>query len=292
MPKRTVVVISSDKHSGSTLGLMPNEQFNLQDDNPIMPNGLQKILWQQYEECLDFIKEERKKSRLIWIENGDPVEGIHHQTTQVISGRVDEHEQLAINIFDHTFKKLKFGGDDLAYMVAGTEAHAQSGNQSENRIAKDFDEFIPKYTESSGKNNRFVWDKLLLNINGVEFDVTHHGASVGSRAWTTENGMYNKIKSFYFEVVEDSYSGVERTLPRYWVRSHLHQFVQATYDGKCGSITGIVTPSFQFKTGFGQKVAGDRLSDIGLIVYVIEADGSSRMIPVMARYRQDKVQVI
>ena len=76
------------------------------------------------------------------------------------------------------------------------------------------------------------------------------------------------------------------------MRSHLHQFVQATYDGKCGSITGIVTPSFQFKTGFGQKVAGDRLSDIGLIVYVIEADGSSRMIPVMARYRQDKVQVI
>lgn len=280
---RTVLVVSADKHSGSTMGLVPDEPLQLHDGGTHNPSPLQKILWQQYQECLDFIKQERKKSRLIWVENGDVCEGIHHQTTQVISARIDEHEDIASDILDRTFKKLRFGKDDRAYMVAGTEAHASSGNQSENRVAKDLD-FTPQYTESSGKNNRYVWDKLLIKINGVLFDITHHGGSVGRRAWTTENGMYNRVKSFYFQTLNDG-----RKLPRYWVRSHLHQFVQATYDGKRGSITGVVTPSFQFKTGYGQKVAGDNLSDIGLLVFTIEDNGVVQMHPVMAEYKQNRM---
>ena len=284
---RTVLVISADKHSGSSLGLIPDEPLQLHEGGTYNPSPLQKILWKQYDECLGFIKQERKRSRLIWIENGDLCEGIHHQTTEIVSSRVETHENIACDILDYTFKKLKFGGDDLAYMVAGTEAHASSGNQSENRVAKDLDCFTARVSESSSKSNRFVWDKLLLKVNGVLFDITHHGSSVGRRAWTTENGMYNRVKSFYFETLND-----ERDLPRYWVRSHLHQYVKATYDGKRGSITGIVTPSFQFKTGYGQKVAGDRLSDIGLIVFVIEDDGAVKMTPVMAEYKQDRVVVV
>ena len=286
---RTIVVVSSDKHSGSTMGLIPDEPLQLHDGGTYSPSVLQNILWQQYDECLDFIKKERRRSRLIWIENGDICEGIHHQTTQTVSSRTETHENIAVDILDHTFKKLKFGNGDLAFMVAGTEAHALSGNQSENRIAEDMDCFKPKYSESSGRNRRFVWDKLLLRVNGIVLDVTHHGSSVGSRAWTTENGMYNRVKSFYFQTLDDKAQGNRVELPRYWIRSHLHQYVNATYVGKNGSITGIVTPSFQFKTGYGIKVAGDRLSDIGLIVIVVEDDGSSKLIPIMARYKQDKI---
>jgi hypothetical protein len=284
---RTVLVVSADKHSGSTMGLIPDEPLQLHDGGTYNPSPLQKILWKQYNECLDFIKAERKRSRLIWVENGDVCEGIHHQTTQIVCSRVETHENIASDILDYTFRKLKFTDGDRAYMVAGTEAHAASGNQSENRVATDLECFTPQYTETSGKNARFVWDKLLIKINGVLFDITHHGSSVGQRAWTTENGMYNRVKSFYFETLNDG-----REMPRYWVRSHLHQFVQATYDGKRGSITGVVTPSFQFKTGFGLKVAGDRLSDIGLVVFVIEDDGTVKMNPIMASYKQDRVVVV
>lgn len=278
------------------MGLMPSGKFVLHDGNPIYPNTFQDILWQQYDECLDFIKQERKRSRLIWIENGDVCEGIHHQTTQIVSSRVDEHEKMAQEILDYTFKKLKFGGDDLAYMVCGTEAHASSGNQSENRVAKDIDGFVPQSYGDSEDDHRYVWNKLLIKINGVSFDIAHHGSSVGRRAWTTENGMYNRAKSFYFDLLNTNQEAINagrlenlRELPRYWIRSHLHQYVQATYDGKCGSITGIVTPSFQMKTGFGIKVAGDRLSDIGLVVFIIEEDGTVSCKPVMASYKQDRV---
>jgi len=287
MNKRTVVAISADKHSGSSLGLMMPKPFQLHDGGTFSPSPAQLILWEQYNECLEFIKEQRKRSRLIWIENGDPCEGIHHGTTQTVSSRVEEHEQIAVDILDHTFNKLKFGGDDLAYMIAGTEEHGGSGSQSENRIAEDLECFIPQFTESSGRHHRFTWDRLLLKVNGVLLDIAHHGGTVGGRSWTKQNGMRNNLVSLYFQSLND-----QTELPRYWVRSHKHEYVRAEYTDKQGTITGFVTPSFQFKTGFAYKVAGHRLSDIGLIVIVIEEDGTSNDYPILASYKQDKVQEV
>lgn len=286
--KRTVIAFGADKHSGSTLGLMRPHTFNLHDGGSYTPSPLQKLIWKQYDECLDFVKEQRKHSRLIWIENGDPCEGIHHQTTQLVSGRVDEHEQIATDILDYTFKKVGMTKGDLAYSTAGTDEHGGNGSQSENRIAEDFDYFVPQFSEASEKPNRYTWDRLLLKVNGVLLDIAHHGGLVGKRAWTEENGLRNLIKSFYLQSLED-----ETELPRYWIRSHLHQFVHSgAYSGKHGTIEGFVTPSFQFKTGFAYKIAGSQLSDIGMLVIVIEEDGSSWHKCIMASYKQDTVQVV
>ena len=292
MNKRTVIAISADKHSGSSLGLMIDKPFNLHDGGTYSPSPLQKIIWQQYEECLDFIREQRKRSRLIWIENGDPCEGIHHQTTQTVSQRVEEHEQIAVDILDHTFHKLRFGGDDLAYMIAGTEEHGGSGSQSENRVAEDLDCFTPQYTESSGRSHRFTWDRLLLKVNGRLLDIAHHGGSVGRREWTKNNGMDNLMRSFYYQNLEDRYVHPGLELPRYWVRSHLHNIAYGQYKGEAGEIEGFVTPSFQFKTGFGYKVAGSQLSAIGLIVIIIEEDGTCNHHIIKTRFKQDRVQEV
>jgi len=287
LSKRTIIAVSADKHSGSTLGLI-HGTFELQDGGSYTPSPLQKTIWKQYEECLNFVKEERKKSRLIWIENGDPCEGIHHMTTQIVSGRVDEHEQIATDILDYSFQKVGMTKGDLAYMMAGTDEHGGNGSQSENRLAEDFNYFVPQFSKESEKPNRYTWDRLLLKINGVLLDIAHHGGSVGKRAWTTKNGMEGLIKSFYFQSLEDN-----TELPRYWIRSHLHQYVHATYTGKYDKqIEGFVTPSFQFKTGYAYKIAGSQLSDIGMLIIGIEEDGSSWHKCIMANYQQDKIQVL
>ena len=137
--RRTVIAISADKHSGSTLGLMRLEPMQLHDGGTYIPSPLQKKIWAQYMECLFFIKEERKKSRLIWIENGDPCEGIHHGTTQITTSRTDEHEQMAADILEYTFKYLKFNKSkgDLAYITAGTESHGYRNLQSHHRFQYD-----------------------------------------------------------------------------------------------------------------------------------------------------------
>lgn len=293
MRKRTVIAIPSDKHSGSSLGLMMDKPFQLHDGGTYIPGPAQRILWQQYEECLDFIKEQRKRSRLIWVENGDVCEGIHHGTTQTVSSRVDEHEQIATEILDYSFKKVRFGGDDLAYMLAGTEEHGGSGSQSENRVAEDVQEcFISQYSESADKPHRFTWDRLLLKVNGVLLDIAHHGGSVGRREWTKNNGMGHLVRSFYYQYLEDKVEHPDLQLARYWVRSHLHKIAEGYYKGKAGEIQGFVTPSFQFKTGFGYKVAGHQLSDIGMLVIIIEADGTCKHHIIKTSFKQDRVEVV
>ena len=44
-------------------------------------------------------------------------------------------------------------------------------------------------------------------------------------------------------------------------------------EGIKGSTRAIMTPAFQLKTHFGHKVARNKLSSIGLVIVVIEADG-------------------
>ena len=282
--RRTIIAISADKHSGSSLGLMRPEPMQLHDGGTYIPSNLQKKIWAQYQECLFFTKEERKRSRLIWIENGDPCEGIHHGTTQIATSRTDEHEQMAADILEYTFEYLKFNKNkgDLAYVIAGTEEHGGNGSQSEERIARDLEEWgiVPQ-------KGRFTWDRLLLKVNGVLLDIAHHGGSVGHREWTKNNTLKQKVKSFYYQCLED-----ETKLPRYWVRSHLHKYVHGSYEGKRGTIDGFVTPSFQFKTGYAYKIAGAELSDIGMIVIVVEEDGRSWYKVIKNSYAQDQIQVI
>jgi hypothetical protein len=70
-----------------------------------------------------------------------------------------------------------------------------------------------------------------------------------------------------------------QSIPRYFIRAHLHQFIKAEYEGKHGKITGVVVPSFQAKTGYVYKKIGYRIAqpDIGLCWIVIESDGSSEL---------------
>jgi len=285
MRKRTVIAISADKHSGSSLGLMKPEPMQLHDGGTYIPSALQKKIWTQYSECLFFIKEERKRSRLIWIENGDLTEGVHHGTTQITTSRTDEHEQIAVDILEHTFNYLKFNKSkgDLAYIMAGTETHSGIGSRAEENIARDIEEWgiVPK------NKARYTWDRLLLKVNGILFDIAHHGGSVGRRAWTTNNGMHNLVKSLYFQHLED-----ETKIPRYFIRSHLHKYAYGQYKGKRGEIEGFVTPSFQFKTGYAYRVAGSQLSDIGMVIIVIEEDGRCWHKIIKNSYAQDETQVV
>lgn len=283
MKKSTIVVISADKHSGSSLGLIKAGIFAYHDGGSYNPSYLQGLLWAQYDECLDQIAKMRKGKRLIWVENGDVCEGIHHNTTQLVSARRDEHERIATDILDYTFTKLDFARGDLAYMTAGTEEHGGAGSQSENNVAKDMG-FVPQYAKSSGVQYRYTWDRLMLDVNGILFDVSHHGASSGQRAWTTENSLRFIVKSTYFTCLE-----TKTRIPRYWIRSHMHRYVRSgIYEGAHGKIEGFISPSFQFKTGYAYKIASGQLSDIGMLVFEVSENGESKEYPMVATYEQDK----
>jgi hypothetical protein len=260
---RTVIAIPSDQHSGSTVGLMPPEPWPLVDGGSYTPSHTQHLIWDEWIECWEFARELRKRSRLIVIANGDATEGNHHHTTQVVSGRMDEQEAAHIACMDRALKIAKFGRDDALYYIRGTEAHTDPGAQSEERIARDLGAI-------GERENCASWYHLRLKVNGVLFDIAHHpGIGVGSRYWTKGNSLRSMIKHIYMDSLD-----AKQPIPRYWIRSHDHEWSHEAYGGRRAEIDGFLTPAFQAKTGYGHKVASHKmLSDIGMLIVVVEDDG-------------------
>ena len=254
-------------------------QYELQEGGYYDPSPGQKIVWRQWEHNWELIREARKGASLIVCHAGDLVEGVHHETTQVVTNRVDNHENIADLCMDRAFRIAKMKEGDKYYQISGTESHVGHGSSSEERVASGLDHVVPVWEqefwddEGAHKNGRYTWDRLYREINGVIFDISHHGGSVGQRAWTTGNGLRSKIMSIYWSCVNNHIP-----VPRYWIRGHSHKYVREEYTDVNGTITGIILPGFQIKTGFVYKKMNYDMkpADVGMCWIEIESDGSSR----------------
>lgn len=300
---RTVIACPADTHCGSTLGLMTPKPLMCSDENTVTPSPAQRIIWKQWEHNWGLVEEERKKSKLVVVQNGDPVEGMHHESPQVMSMRETDHVTIAIHCYDWALRKAKFNArnGDRYYQVAGTEAHGGVGSQAEETLARDFrnrndkeNGVVPVWEkevfsdEEDIIQGKYTWGGIRRRVNGVLFDISHHGASVGKRAWTKPNSLLNTIKSIYFECLNNN-----MPIPRYWVRAHYHEYVHAYYEDKQGIIEGFVLPSFQLAgSNYVRRYKGGSLmlADIGMVHFVVEDDGSSRYVADYITVEQDKVE--
>jgi len=276
--KDTLLVTFGDTHCGSTRGLMLPKGVEDVDGNIILPNPLQKIIIQQWYECWNMVKEKRKGKRLVIVCMGDSVEGIHHDTTQVVSRRVESHEEIATEMYDEALRIADFGSGDLLFFLSGTEEHTDSGSQSEERVARDFSHIaiIDK------TNSRYTWEMLRLNINGVLCDFAHHGASPGMRHHTKENSLRYTLRSLASDNIDSG-----EAVPNLVFSAHCHALVMSgkIYANKY-EIEGVIIPSFQFKTGYAIKVFPYKLSDIGLVTTAISKDGKYEIMPIVMNYVQ------
>jgi len=277
------------------MGLMPPKQFGLMDGGFYNPTPVQKLIWKQWEYNWNIIAKERKNSDLIVVHCGDLVEGIHHETTQIISPRIDDHETVSGLCMDKAFRIAKMEKGDKYYQISGTEEHAGNGSSSEERVAQDLDHVVPAWEqtfwdeEGEKKNGRYTWNRLYREVNGVVFDISHHGGSVGQREWTTENGLYNKLKSIYFSCINRE---KPLPIPRYWIRGHNHYHVRVDYVGKIGTITGILLPGFQAKTGYVYKKMNydPKPTSVGMVWVVINPDGTSKDFIDKIEIEQEKLE--
>jgi hypothetical protein len=277
----TLLVTFGDIHCGSTRGLMPIGGIEDVDGNMIRPNPLQKLIYKQWEECWDKVSKARKGKRLVVVCMGDVVEGIHHETTQIVSQRVETHEAIAMEMIDGALRKAKFNRKkgDMLYFLAGTEEHTDSGSQSDERVAKDFEDAI--YDDD---NKRTTWELLPLDINGLAIDFMHHGATPGMRYHTKENSLRYSLRSLASEKID-----LGERVPNLVYSAHYHTLVMSgKIYGQSYEIEGVINPSFQFKTGYAIKLFGTKPSDIGLVTTDIRADGFYEIKPIVMSYIQHK----
>jgi hypothetical protein len=255
---RTVLAFPADTHSGSTVGLMRDKPWQLDTEGTYHPSKTQRLLWRQWVECWDAVKA-LQADRLIITVMGDCVDGKHHETSELVTARVEEQERIFIDALDWALVNCHFKKEsDVLQFISGTPVHTGEMAQSERRICEDM-------------GGRGLFDRLKFEVQGVRFDCAHDGVAVGSRAWTDDNSFKATIRSMLYQSLLN-----KQEVPNYIIRAHRHRFVPAPVDQGAYRIDGFICPAFQFKTGYGQRFTAmsNDPPNIGML-YVIVEDGKS-----------------
>lgn len=299
MRVKTVLALPADTHGGSPVALMPPGQWQFTNGGYWYPNFTQIKLNEIWQRSWERVAEARKDARLIVIHDGDAVEGMHHDSTQIMTPRIDEQERIHTACMDNALQAAGFDsskGDELYYVQGTSPTHSGPGGGSEERIARDL-KATPKIPPQPAaddddedtkahKDGCFLWERLLLDINGRLFDIAHHGANLGSRAWTRDNPFRSILKNVYFNCLE---SGTR--CPDYWIRAHKHTAYFDVYPGGNGHMLhGFITPSMQTKTEFVYKIAPDAVASVGMIWFTILEDGTVIPDREIFRFVEDKIR--
>lgn len=252
----TVIAVFNDEHSGSHVAPLPPKQWEFRGKN-VTPNRLQRLLYDQYIEYAEAVGKARKGKRLVVVKLGDAVDGVHHDTKELITQYLDEQKEINKELTDRALKAMKFGKDDKMFWVAGTPAHA---GESEEELAGDF--------KISKRNGRRVQPTLSARINGVDCLFFHHGPNKGKGA-NKGNALRNRLRDMYYD-----YRDAGKNPPQLVVTAdkHAHWYEAFSRNGQV-AIHGIISPAWQVKTDFVYKVVPEALANVGGVIIQITAAG-------------------
>lgn len=262
MPEeRDIINIAiSDTHAGSDRAVFPPEILL----PPLMADEKERRLTYSYNQqklydhliyCARHIRKKYQGYKKVFVHNGDAVEGIHHHTIQLSAPSVDDHVLIHQAVMEDFLNEAGFSvmnGDELHY-VSGTETHT---GYVESRITKHFEYFGAKYH-----------DELKLTQNGRKIWYVHQWAHAG-KGQNEGEGLKNAIKSLYYDTLKEN-----REMPDVAIASHYHKATMASYSQNWKTYYAMITPSFQMKTRFAQKVAAFQRNDIGIGLVEVSKNG-------------------
>ncbi len=251
------MLVVSDLHCGSTIGLCPPEGIPLDDGGAYVPSDAQRWLWDRWEALLKRADAARKRGdRLHVVVNGDLIDGDHHGTLQLASRSISDQLDIAKASFEPVLALTPAS----VVVVRGTETHVGKSGSAEESFARWLDGQGVRVIRDEATGNFSHWH-FRGEYGGVVIDATHHGR-VGGRPWTKLNGTASLAAEIVLE-----YAKRGETPPAIALRSHYHQYVDT---GDAYPTRVIQTPAFQLATAFVKKVAAESLADVGGVVLVIE----------------------
>ena len=253
----TIIAVTSDTHCRSTVGLMSPKGVALDDGGRVAPSKGQRWLWDCWLSFWDMVDRLKVKhdAGVIWVSNGDLVDGDHHNTYQIVSRNSIQEREIVRDVLD-----VPLGlAPNRIFIVRGTESHVGQGGSSEESIARALSDDWP--VERCPETGNASWWKLMMDVDGVFLDFTHHGRT-GMRPWTHANATILLAAQITMERVKRG----ER-IPDLAIRSHFHR-ISDSYDAHPCRV--IQTPAFQLATAFVNKVVPETMADIGGIAIVID----------------------
>lgn len=262
MPKNrsTQIVVISDLHVGSTLGLCSPEVV-LDDGGKYLPNELQIESYNYWRKGFwPFVWNKAKKEnrKTVVICNAETVDGSHHGTNQIWSNQVSDQITVAAELIDDATIQA-----DVRLFTRGTPAHVGESGSADEAVAR-----ILKATRPDGKKTGpYSAYHLKLNVDGVILDVCHHGPNTGNRMWSKGNGARSYARTIVLDALV-----MNQKPPDLIIRSHYHKMLHETLHEYGNTTEMLVTPSWQWMSSFATRVVSyEQISDIGGLVISIDA---------------------
>jgi hypothetical protein len=149
---------------------------------------------------------------------------------------------------------------DHAFILAGTASHTGGRGELEEWLANDLN------TESDPSTGKGAWFHLLLDVEGVLFDIAHHPATAASRPWT-----WGPAAARHAEIIRLEYLEAGERVPDVAVRFHRHHYQQGPRQRPPFFVYG---PSWQLTTPYGyRRGAGAIMEPVGLLIFLVD-DGT------------------
>lgn len=283
---RKLLFLVADTHQGSPVALPPNgTAWDFIDGGSKPFGGWQVTFWNHWCECADRVGDLRSRyDQLVIVHAGDAIEGVHHQTVQLLTQRVDEQERMHVAAMQELQRRAKFDpAHDRIIYLSGTPAHSGNGNSSTERIAR----MMLGLAQDARLDGSVITPRINKTINGVLFDIAHKGFKLSSRRWLHTNSIRAYLMDRYVKSLE-----AKRPMPRYVVRAHYHTFGhEHLEDARAQTVSdAFLMPAWKIRDEYVEQFAPEAVQDIGALVFVIEADGSSSCTPMLMTCDPDPVE--
>lgn len=263
--KDVLLVALSDMHSGSRLALFPDRFMEFKVGGNHTPNSKQKLIYARWEKLKAEVVKEREGRRVILVNDGDAIEGLHHSSNDVCTRDIKEQCDIHVELMNGFMKAIKWQRGDLLYYVRGTETHT---TETENDIARE----LGAVQHADGS---YVADHLELIINGKKAWFVHEGAEAGKGA-NEGNALRNWLRDLYYDYVKDNDNPPD-TIYSGHVHRNTYQIYVGMENGQPRLLHGVILPSWQFKTRFANKIAPADKNRIGGMMQVYTAGGDIRV---------------
>lgn len=257
MSGRTLLVVVSDIHAGSTVAVCP-PVVPIDDGGEYHASKAQLWLYERWRMFWERVAREREAfgGNLAILINGDLVDGDHHNTPQIVSRNGNAEADVFFALAED-FIRL---GPSEVFVVRGTEAHVGKSGAKEESLAKGLAARKVPVVPDEEVGTLSSWHRCI-ELEGVKIDAAHHGR-MGQQPWTKHGIVHRDAAAILFEYAND-----DQRPPDLAFRSHNHRIADTGYGCR---VRLIATPAWQLKTAFVHRIAPNSLADIGGVLAWLE----------------------
>ena len=202
-----ILAVTADEHVGCTAGLCVRP-VQMDDGGTWWPSKTQRAIaaaWKQFWDAVE-ARAGALDAAVWWANVGDMIDLNRHDALAPVSQNVATLMDLALATYERPA-----GLAERRFVVRGTEAHTGPHGELEEMLARQLE------AEVCPETGAHSWYHLLLECEGVLFDMAHHPRGGGRLPWTrnaTASRISAELRALYLE------QGAR--VPDIAVRAHLH----------------------------------------------------------------------